>query len=65
MATLKSKPKATSKESENLMQEATTQGINFSDEEESQVFEMLAGYKDKDGVTHKEFTLREITGKDE
>ena len=32
---------------------------------EDEVFDMLAGYTDKDGVTHKEFTLREMTGKDE
>ena len=65
MATLKSKVKVENDESQELMQEAVTQGINFADEEESQVFEMLAGYKDSDGVTHKEFTLREITGRDE
>ena len=65
MATLKSKAKVADKESQDLMQEATTQVINFTDEDDSPVFEMLAGYRDKDGVTHKEFTLREITGKDE
>lgn len=65
MATLKSKAKVADNETENLMQEAVSQGINFADEDDSPVFEMLAGYKDKDGVTHKEFTLREITGKDE
>lgn len=65
MATLKSKAKVADNDTENLMQEAVSQGINFADEDDSPVFEMLAGYKDKDGVTHKEFTLREITGKDE
>lgn len=34
-------------------------------DEDSEVFEMLAGYTDENNVTHKEFTLREITGKDE
>lgn len=29
------------------------------------VFEFLAGYTDKDGVTHREFELREMTGRDE
>ena len=63
MATLKSKAKVTENESENLMEKAMAQEFNDSDDEF--VFEMLAGYKDKDGVTHKEFTLREMTGKDE
>lgn len=63
MATLKSKAKVAENESENLMEKAVSQEFNFTDEES--VFEMLAGYKDKDGVTHKEFTLREMTGKDE
>lgn len=66
MATkLKSKPNAVDNESEELMQEATAQPISLADEEETQVFTMLAGYKDSDGVTHKEFTLREMTGRDE
>ena len=64
MATLKSKAKATGNESQNLMEEALEQNVNPVDEEDI-VFEMLAGYKDKDGVVHKEFTLREMTGKDE
>lgn len=65
MATLKSKNKVVTDESEELMQEAVTQTISLADDDETVVFEMLAGYKDSDGVTHKEFTLREITGKDE
>lgn len=65
MATLKSKAKVVENESEELMQEAVTQKISLVDEEDGPVFEMLAGYKDNDGVIHKEFTLREITGKDE
>ena len=63
MATLKSKAKVTENESENLMEKVMAQEFNDSDDEF--VFEMLAGYKDKDGVIHKEFTLREMTGKDE
>lgn len=63
MATLKSKPKATENESEELMIEATSQEVSFADDIE--VFEMLAGYRDADGVIHKEFTLREMTGRDE
>ena len=33
--------------------------------ENDEVFELLAGYTDSDGTVHKEFTLREMTGKDE
>lgn len=52
MATLKSKLK--------VVDEEVTE-VNFSDES----FEMLAGIKDGDGVTHKDFTMREMTGRDE
>lgn len=65
MASLKSKAKVADNESEEMMERAVSQDFNLADEEDSQVFELLAGYKDKDGVTHREFTLREITGKDE
>lgn len=65
MATLKSKAKVTENESENLIEKAVSQEFNLADEDDEQVFELLAGYKDKDGVIHREFTLREITGKDE
>lgn len=65
MATLKSKAKAVSDESQNMVEEAVEQNINMVDEDDSPVFEMLAGYKDENGVVHKEFTLREMTGKDE
>ena len=65
MATLKSKAKVADIESEDLIEKAVSQEFNLADEDDSQVYEMLAGYKDKDGVTHREFTLREITGKDE
>ena len=64
MATLKSKSKAVDNESKELMEEAVTQDINLA-EDDSEVFELLAGYKDQSGVIHKEFTLREMTGKDE
>lgn len=67
MATkLKSKPNAVDTDStEELMEEVTSQPISLADDEDTQVFTMLAGYKDSDGVTHKEFTLREMTGRDE
>lgn len=45
--------------------EATQSVISFSDEDSDTVFTMPAGYKDKDGVIHTEFTVRDITGKDE
>lgn len=51
MATLKTK----SKES----------NIVTADFIEENVFKMLAGYKDEEGNVHKEFALREMTGKDE
>lgn len=65
MATLKSKAKVADTESENLMENALSKDLSLADEVEDEVFELLAGYKDKDGVTHREFTLREMTGKDE
>lgn len=40
------------------------QGVNFSDDESIE-YEMLCGYKDSDGVVHKTYTLREMTGRDE
>ena len=65
MATLKSKPKATQEAEVNEeLVDATSTPVTLADDE-SEVFEMLAGYKDSDGVTHKEFTIREMTGKDE
>lgn len=33
--------------------------------EENKEYSLLAGYVDKDGITHKTFTLREMTGADE
>lgn len=32
---------------------------------EAETFEFLAGYVDNDGVTHKQFTIKEITGEEE
>lgn len=32
---------------------------------EEKVYSLLAGYTDKDGITHNTFTLREMTGADE
>lgn len=64
MATLKSKAKGLEKDTVDT-EETKVLSVNFADEEDSPVFEMLAGYKDSDGITHKEFTLREMTGKDE
>lgn len=54
-------------ESEELKQEVAQtleKGVNFSDDEHEE-YEMLCGYKDGDGVTHKTYTLREMTGRDE
>lgn len=64
MATLKSKLKGANEEPEITTQESSKQDVALP-EEEYTVFELLAGYKDADGVIHREFTLREMTGKDE
>lgn len=37
--------------------------LELTDDDEE--YELLAGYVDEDGVTHKTYTLREITGEDE
>lgn len=42
----------------------SVKNVNLAEDDE-EVFELLAGYVDSNNVTHKEFTLREITGKDE
>lgn len=63
MAKLKTN-KSAATEAEELMEEAVSTPITLSDEEE-EVFELLRGYVDEEGVVHKEFTLREMTGKDE
>lgn len=45
------------------LQEALINKRTEDDEEE--VYQLLAGYVDEHGTVHKEFTLREMTGKDE
>ena len=50
-------------ETDELYDEAVSHPINLGEDEE--VFELLAGYKDKDGIVHTDFALREMTGKDE
>ena len=39
--------------------------IEVNADGETEVFDLLAGYEDSDGVLHKTFTLREMTGRDE
>lgn len=39
--------------------------LTLADDPSEEVFELLAGYVDADGVVHKEFTLREMTGRDQ
>lgn len=64
MATLKQKAKVEDIDNEVIEQEVVKE-ITLADDESTPIFEMLAGYVDEEGVTHKEFTLREMTGKDE
>lgn len=62
MATLKTRPKVEDIElEEDVLIEAEETYVGDEDD----TFELLAGYRDKDGVLHKEFTLREMTGRDE
>lgn len=63
MATLKQKPKVSDDE-EITMEQVVERDISIN-EEQDEVFTMLAGYRDEAGVVHKDFTLREMTGKDE
>ena len=51
-------------ESTEELNETLEHGVNLAEDDE-EVYELLAGYTDKDGVTHKEFTMREMTGRDE
>lgn len=69
MANLKLK-----KNEENVIDEVMTEEekapvynstIAVNEDGESEVFNMLAGYIDENGVAHKTFTLREMTGRDE
>ena len=39
--------------------------VEVNPHDEDEVYDLLAGYRDSDGVIHKQFTLREMTGKDE
>lgn len=58
---------ARSIESEELKREVADtleKGVTFSDDEHTE-YEMLCGYKDSDGVLHKTYTIREMTGRDE
>lgn len=48
---------------ESITEIADTQSLSSSDETE--IHDLLAGYVDKDGVCHKTFTIREMTGADE
>lgn len=48
---------------ESITEIADTQPLSNSDETE--IHDLLAGYVDKDGVCHKTFTIREMTGADE
>lgn len=52
-------------EAQDELQEAVNKGINLADSDEPVEHEMFCGYRDKDGVLHKTFTLREMTGRDE
>ncbi len=55
-----------SKTEERELDEVLEKGtVNLAEDDGEQIYELLAGYVDSEGVTHKEFTLREITGKDE
>lgn len=51
------------KEYDSSVDEIVTAEINGGVEDE--VHDLLAGYVDENGVTHKTFTIREMTGKDE
>ena len=48
------------------VQQSIDKGITLADDEDAcPEFELLCGYKDADGVMHKTFTVREMTGRDE
>lgn len=68
MATLKKQnTKAlTDEEITKIEDEKVIESVKFADNDiENTEYEMLAGYKDDNGIIHKTFTLREITGRDE
>lgn len=39
--------------------------VNLPEDTEEEVYQLLAGYTDSEGTLHTEFTLREMTGRDE
>lgn len=53
------------KEMRQDVQKAIDNGISLADSDELEEHEMLCGYTDHDGVLHKTFTVREMTGRDE
>ena len=64
MATLKQKSKAAETEAVSK-EDIVTEPVQEIEQTDDEVYELLAGYQDEDGVIHKEFVLREMTGKDE
>jgi hypothetical protein len=62
MADLKPRLKKSTSESE--VEDKATEQV-FQEHDGETVYEMLAGYKDEKGDIYKEFTFREMTGKDE
>lgn len=46
-------------------EDAVLEVTNTAYDNEDRVYELLAGYTDENGVLHKTFTIREMTGKDE
>lgn len=68
MAKLKKTDIAKDIEDEEMQAQASELNIaadNAAVCDEDEVFELPAGYVDEEGTTHREFTLREINGKDE
>ena len=54
-----------SEETRKEVESALNNGVNFSDDDANTEYEMLCGYKDNDGIVHKTYTIREMTGRDE
>lgn len=52
-------------ESRNDLETALNNGITLADSDEPTEYTMPCGYKDKDGVLHTTYTIREMTGRDE
>lgn len=53
------------KEMREDIDETLDRGITLVDSEEEEVYDLLCGYTDKDGVKHTTFTIREMTGRDQ